>query len=73
MSSFLKKKNQTKISKKLPYIYLTGITVTNQQDVLQEIKTFYQTFYSNKDNELCYVNLQDIVKKFYLTTPWLKN
>lgn len=40
-----------------------GITVTNQQEILLEIKTFYQTLYSNKDNELCNVNLEDIVDK----------
>lgn len=72
MSSFLKKKTKLKYQRNYLTFTLQGL-VTNQQDVLQEIKTFYQTFYSNKDNELCYVNLQDIVKKFYLTTPWLKN
>lgn len=40
-----------------------GITVTNQQEILLEIKTFYKTLYSNKDNELCNVNLEDIVDK----------
>lgn len=36
----------------------SGVLITNQQEILNEIKYFYQTLYSNKDNDLNDVDIE---------------
>lgn len=41
----------------------SGVLITNQQEILSEIKYFYQTLYSNKDNDLNDVVIEEIIDK----------
>lgn len=41
----------------------SGVLITNQQEILNEIKYFYQTLYSNKDNDLNDVVIEEIIDK----------
>lgn len=41
----------------------SGVLITNQQEILNEIKYFYQTLYSNKDNDLNDVDIEEIIDK----------
>lgn len=41
----------------------SGVLITNQQKILNEIKYFYQTLYSNKDDDLNDVDIEKIIDK----------
>ena len=45
-----------------------GITITNQMEILNEIKAYYRHFYDNKDSELHNVNLDLIINKSLVNT-----
>lgn len=39
------------------------VLITNQQEELNEMKSFYQTLYSNEDNDLNDVDIEAIIDK----------
>lgn len=41
----------------------SGVLISNQQEILNEIKYFYQTLYSNKDNDVNDVVIEEIIDK----------
>lgn len=43
-----------------------GVLISNEQEILNEIKSFYQTLYSNKDNDINYVHKEDIINKSFV-------
>lgn len=47
----------------------SGVLITNQQEILNEIKYFYQTLYSNKDNDLNDVVIEEIIDKSLVNIP----
>lgn len=61
---FLALEKRTYINKTISKIANdSGVLITNQQETLNEIKYFYQTLYSNKDNDLNDVDIEEIIDK----------
>ena len=45
-----------------------GKTITDQSEILNETKTFYEELYSCKDSQLTDINLHDILQNLEVNT-----